>query len=204
MDELEQTIEDVNGSVTIEREVPKYDLVPQGMHKATCCESVLKESTHPKSLPGTMVLKLTFQLETKYTFNDEEKHFLVWSKPFGLYFGAKAGLHQCFKSLTGNVPDILLNKETFTKNGKKFTREVFNYQCFVGMNCEVLMKHNKSEDGTMTFANIAEYIASEDQQAFNFALAQGEDAPEPKKEEPKEEPKKEEKKEEPKEEPKKG
>lgn len=193
-DELTAAVKEVSdGIVSIERPKLEYPIPDEGMHDVTCTQAELSENTHPKAQPGSMVVKLTFQTEKTYEGSDgEDHHYMVWSKPFGLFFGPKAGLHKCFKDLTGKTPDLLLKKEIIKKDGKDFTREVFKYNCFEGMTCQVLVKHRESEDGSKTFANIDAFVTDGDQKAFNLALVEGDDAPEPApKEEPKKEPPKE-------------
>lgn len=168
-DSFEEAIAEVEeGVVQSEREVQEYPIPDKGMHKAKCVKAELKEVDFKGN--KSMTIQLTFDLpEQTHEFQGKEVPMKVFDRLY-LFYGPKSKLYKTFMELTGYPPDDLVKTEKFKKGEKQMIRETFEYAAFIDMECEVLIAHNKSKDGTKTFANIESYSCKAAQQKKNAAL----------------------------------
>ena len=175
-DDFESAVEEVSGeSVTIEREVKRFPLVPKGMHKGKCIKAEMRET----EFEGRKEMKLSLTWELEAQFDDEKdgkiekKNFRVFDT-LGLYFGPKARLHKVFKELTGEDINALVSEQKIKKDGKDFMRSTFRYPAFQEMKADILIKHQEGKtDPSKTYANIDTYSCDEATQKYNASLVFG-------------------------------
>lgn len=168
-DEFDAAVDAVDGSVETVREVKKYPLVPKGMHKAKCIEAKIEETEFEGNKRN--VLTLVWELESTYEDNGEQKHHRMWDRLGLSYGGTRARLPKVFRELTAEDIAPLVKQEKFKKDGKEYIRESFQYEAFVEMETEMLVKHEPGKtDPSKIYAKIAEYSCNPETQAKNAAL----------------------------------
>lgn len=169
VDEFDAAVDAVGGSVETVREVKKYPMVPKGMHKAKCVSAAIEETEYEGNKRN--VLTLIWELEATYEDGGDKKHFRMWDRLGLTYGGARARLPKVFRELTGAEIAPLVKEEKFKRGDKEYIREVFQYEAFVDMECEMLVKHDPGKtDPSKIYAKIAEYSCSPELQKKNAAL----------------------------------
>lgn len=158
---------DEGGTVSVTQERKPFPIPAQGTHNAVCSKALVQESSSEKH-GDTLSVKLHWNLETTYKDDQgETRNFMAFSS-FGLAYSPKARLYKAVMQLTGKPPVFKQREEK--RGGKTYVTKDFVYKQFEGMKCQVVIEHNPSKDGTRTFANIASYLCSPDQQLANLAL----------------------------------
>lgn len=158
---------DEGGRVSVTQERKPFPIPAQGAHDAECTKAMVVESTSEK-FGDTLNVKLHWKLSSTYKDEqDETRNFMAFSS-FGLAYGPKARLYKAIMQLTGKPPSFTQREEK--RGSKTYVTKDFTYKQFEGMKCQVIIEHNPSKDGTRTFANIATYLCSPDQQKVNLAL----------------------------------
>lgn len=168
-DSFEAAVDAVNGAVETVREVKSYPMVPKGMHKAKCIEAKIEETEYEGKKRN--VLTLVWELEATYGEGEEKRNHRMWDRLGLSYGGARARLPKVFRELTGQEITPLVRQEKFKKDGKEYIKEVFQFEAFVEMETEMLVKHEPGKtDPTKTYAKIAEYSCNPEQQKKNASL----------------------------------
>ena len=170
MSDPSETI-DFSSLTTVSRKIV-YPIAPEGIHnKCLVSKVVVALSTHPKALPGSYVVSFHIQLPTEYQGTDDKPHHhKAFSKRFMLTPNKEAGLDKFCSSLTGVS---LLEAKVVTPLGAG----QFNWKemkSFENMECDVVIKHNRS--GDRTYANIDSVFTSAEQKKANLALCPPQDA----------------------------
>ena len=125
--------------------------VSEGLHSATVQEVTSPELVDDRFNPGKQKLKI------KVKFLVEEKTGdggdMIATRAFTFSLHPKSALRPAVEAIIGRA----LNPGEETK---------FDIRSIVNRSCSVLIKHNKSEDGMKTFANVKEVLANKDQAPF--------------------------------------
>ena len=82
------------------------------------------------------VLTLVWELDATYEDGGETRHHRMWDRLGLSYGGTRARLPKVFRELTGEDISPLVKEEKFTKGGKEYIREKFQYEAFVEMETE--------------------------------------------------------------------
>ena len=140
----------------------KFPLAPEGVHKATCTDIEIGDSTFANAQPGDKVIRLTweFAVPVKGSIGFEKK-YTVRSKSMGVYFSANSALAQLLKTLTGS--DAAYTTVEHDEEGNPVID--FDAGAFVGMRCDVFVTH--VQQFSKTYANIADYKTDDTQKTEN-------------------------------------
>lgn len=169
-DEFEEAADAVsNSTMTVEKEIKKYPIVPIGSHKGICTKAEIREGTFGDQL------SLTWKLETKFKDDSgDEKDFLVFDN-LGLSFGEKARLACAFKELTAESIAPLAQEKKIKRGGKEFLQSTFDSSvltsAFMGMEATLVVIHKPGKkDPSKMYARIVSYTCSPEQIQKNSSL----------------------------------
>lgn len=141
--------------VDVEVKKRVYPIPDPGMYEAEIIDVRLFDSPYQE---GQKIMKLMLELDKEY--DDPEfgkKKYRVFSKPFSFMFGQKSSLTALCMDLTGRPPVLAEITDRKSASGAPLRR--FQPNQFVGMHCQIVIKHATVKD--KTYANIAAYLCSD-------------------------------------------